>query len=301
MAWKINRRVFLKSSAGALALVALPSCVSRADRKIRFGLVSDSHYADRDEAGIRFYRESAAKMEACVEVMNQERVDFMIHLGDFKDQDPEPDEQRTLQYLRDFEAIYAKFKGPRYHVLGNHDMDSLSKVQFQSLVENTGIDKAQTYYSFDKGAYHFVVLDACFNPDGLPYDHDNFKWYDANIPQEQLDWLEKDLKNTEKPAIVFVHQMLEDIENGKHHIKNFAEVRAVLEGSGKVTAVFQGHKHEERYKLINDIHYYTIYGMVDYSGPENNSFAVVTLEEESVMVDGYYRVSDLLFNNSLSE
>ncbi|GAB5522235.1 MAG: metallophosphoesterase [Roseivirga sp.] len=296
MTWKINRRVFLKSSAAAVALAALPSCIKQGG-KIRFGLLSDSHYADRDEAGIRFYRESAAKMEACVEVMNQEKVDFMIHLGDFKDQDPEPDEQRTLQYLKDFEAIYAKFNGPRYHVLGNHDMDSLSKAQFQSIVENTGIDRSETYYSFDKGDYHFVVLDACFNPDGSPYDHDNFKWYDANVPQEQLDWLEKDLKGTEKPTLVFVHQMLEDIENGMHHIKNFAAVRAILESSGKVTAVFQGHKHEERHKQINDIHYYTIHGMVDYSGPENNSFALVTLDEEAITIDGYFRVSDLLITS----
>lgn len=293
MAWKINRRVFLKSSAAAMALAALPSCVRNGGGKVRFGLVSDSHYANRDEAGIRFYRESAAKMEACIEVMNQEQVDFMIHLGDFKDQDPEPDEQRTLQYLKDFEAIYARFEGPRYHVLGNHDMDSLSKAQFQSLIENTGISQNETYYSFDKGDYHFVVLDACFNPDGSPYDHDNFKWYDANLPQEQLDWLENDLKKTGRPTIVFVHQMLEDIENGKHHIKNFAEVRSILEASGKVSAVFQGHKHEERYKQINDIHYYTIYGMVDYSGLENNSFAIVTLEEESITLEGYFRVSDL--------
>lgn len=293
MTWKINRRVFLKSSGAALAFAALPSYVRQGSGKVRFGLISDSHYADREVSGIRFYRESAEKMKACVDVMNQEKVDFMIHLGDFKDQDPEPNEQRTMQYLRDFEAIYAEFEGPRYHVLGNHDMDSLSKLQFQSLVENTGIEKSQTYYSFNKGDYHFVVLDACFNPDGSPYDHDNFKWYDANVPQEQLDWLEKDLKDAKKPTIVFVHQMLEDIENGKHHIKNFAEVRDILESSGKVTAVFQGHKHEERYKLINDIHYYTIYGMVDYSGPENNSFAIVTLDGERITIDGYFRVSDL--------
>ncbi|MCE7996075.1 MAG: hypothetical protein HEP71_29115 [Roseivirga sp.] len=292
MTWKINRRVFLKTSGAALALAALPSCVRQGSGKVRFGLVSDSHYADREESGIRFYRESAEKMKACVDVMNQEKVDFMIHLGDFKDQDPEPDEQRTMQYLRDFEAIYAEFKGPRYHVLGNHDMDSLSKSQFQSMIENTGIDEPETFYSFDKGDYHFVVLDACFNPDGSPYDHDNFQWFDANVPQEQLDWLDKDLKATEKPTIVFVHQMLEDIENGKHHIKNFAKVRAILEESGKVSAVFQGHKHEERHKLINDIHYYTILGMVDYSGPENNSFAIVTLEEESITLEGYFRVSD---------
>lgn len=292
MTWKINRRVFLKSSAAAVALAALPSCVKQESGKVRFGLVSDSHYADRVEAGTRYYRESAQKMAVCVEVMNQEQVDFMIHLGDFKDQDPEPDEARTLKYLRDFEAIYAKFEGPRYHVLGNHDMDSLSKPQFQSQVENTGIESSKTWYSFDKGDYHLVVLDACFNPDGTPYDHDNFEWHNANVPQEQLDWLKEDLAKTDKTTVVFVHQMLEDIEQGKHHIKNFAEVREILESSAKVLAVFQGHKHEERYKLINEIHYYTILGMVDYSGLENNSFAIVTLEEESITLDGYFRVSD---------
>ena len=74
--------------------------------------------------------------------MNEQKVAFLVELGDFKDQDKTPEEARTLGYLKKIEAVLAGFKGPRYHVIGNHDTDSLSKAAFLSVVENTG-DRAQ--------------------------------------------------------------------------------------------------------------------------------------------------------------
>ena len=35
---------------------------------------------------------------------------------------------------------------------------------------------------FDRGGFHFVVLDACFRSDGVPYGRKNFKWTDTKIP-----------------------------------------------------------------------------------------------------------------------
>ena len=91
--WFITRRVFLKSSVRALAgLAALPlSCApegrsSARRRTARFGIVTDCHYAEADAAGTRFYRQSLDKLGECVSLMNAEKVDFLIELGDFKDQ-----------------------------------------------------------------------------------------------------------------------------------------------------------------------------------------------------------------------
>ncbi|UCF15072.1 MAG: hypothetical protein JSW59_16810, partial [Phycisphaerales bacterium] len=82
--WQITRRVFLKSSVASLAALSL-SCEqlggSRAGlRRTRFGIVTDCHYADADTAGTRFYRESLDKLGECVELMNAEKVDFLIEL-----------------------------------------------------------------------------------------------------------------------------------------------------------------------------------------------------------------------------
>ena len=49
------------------------------------------------------------------------------------------------------EAAFAQFKGPRYHVLGNHDHDNLSKEEFLAHIANDGQPRARPYYAFTRG------------------------------------------------------------------------------------------------------------------------------------------------------
>ena len=291
--WCITRRDFLKSSVRALAsLTALPlSCApeSRSSARqgtARFGIVTDCHYANADAAGTRFYRQSLDKLSECVALMNAEKVDFLIELGDFKDQDKPPVEKKTLSYLQAVERVFQGFHGPTYHVLGNHDLDSISKRQFLAGIDNTNIDPSRSYYSFDFNALHFIVLDANFKTGGSAYDHGNFDWTDANIPPDELAWLNRDLSETSGPVIVFTHQLLDG--TGSVYINNAAEVRHILQASGKVLAVFQGHHHSGSYTQIAGIHYYTLKALVEGSGPDNNSYAIAEIfPDSSIMVTGY--------------
>ena len=272
-----------------------PELVGRSLGKplLRFGMTTDSHYANREHGGTRYYRESIEKMQAFIDVANSEKVDFIVHLGDFKDQDAVPDSERTLEYLKLLESTYGQFKGPKYHVLGNHDMDSISKGDFLAHVENTGISTERSYYSFERNGFRFIVLDANFRADSTPYDRGNFDWKDTNIPTAEVNWLENELKVSDKPVIIFVHQLLEIVEEGPYGIRNQAEIRRLLESSGKVVTVFQGHIHKERYHVINGINYYTMNAMVDFSGPENNSFALIdTFANGDMVINGYKRVSN---------
>jgi predicted phosphodiesterase len=242
---------------------------------VRFGIVTDSHYADVDPRGTRPYRESIAKMDECVAFMARERVDFLIELGDFKDQDDPPAEAKTLEYLRRIERSFAAFPGPRFHVLGNHDHDSLSKAQFLSIAPNTGVPPDRSFYAFDRTGIRFIVLDACFNADGAPYDHHNFGWDDCNVPPSELAWLRESLSSGPDKAVVFIHQQLDG--SGPYYAKNAADVRAVLEASNKVLAVFQGHRHEGAFQRIAGIPYYTLVGMIEGRAPDANSYAVVAI------------------------
>jgi len=283
----------LKSSAAALAGLAITpiSCTGPTGRgrrtgTVRFGIVTDCHYADADTAGTRYYRHSLDKLGECVEAMNKHQVDFLVELGDFKDQDSPPAEQKTLSYLRAVEGVFCNFNGPAYHVLGNHDQDSLSKAQFLTNIKNAGINPGRSYYSFDSNGVHFVVLDANYKSDETDYDHGNFDWTDANIPLAELQWLRRDLAASNGPVIVLVHQFLDGA--GSHYVKNAAEVRQILEQSGKVLAVFQGHRHDGGYSLIEGIHYYTLKAVVEGPGPENNSYAVIEVRPDmSITITGY--------------
>ncbi len=287
--WIITRRDFLKTSifaglsvtaVGRYAQAAFPSA------GIRFGIVSDSHYADADPLFNRYFRESIEKMNECVELMNERKVDFLIELGDFKDQNTPPSEQKTISYLQAIERSFQRFNGSTYHVLGNHDMDSISKHQYLKSITNTGISTSLTYYSFDHKGVHFIVLDANFLEDGTDYDHGNFEWNETFVSEAELDWLRKDLAGTKLPCVVFSHQQLGGL--GMTDIQNAEAVRSILRESGKVLAGFDGHNHSGGYNKIEGIHYYTLKAMVDGSGSQNSSYAIVEIMPDGdIVVTGY--------------
>lgn len=286
--WRTTRRVFLRAGSAILAAGAAGARAADAAPLCRFGFVTDLHYADADPLSNRYYRESAAKLAECVGRAQTDGAAFLIECGDFKDQKPQPDETSTLGFLQSIEAVLQQFGGPTYHVLGNHDMDSISKAQFQAHVTNTGIAPERTYYSFQSHDVHFVVLDANFTRTGTPYDHGNFNWEDANIPAEQLDWLAADLAANPLPVIVFCHQRLDG--EGPHYVKNAAAVRPVLQAGGRVLAVFQGHDHAGGYRQLRGIHYVTGIALVEGSGEANSAYAMVEVfATGDLAVTGYRR------------
>ena len=269
-------------------------------QSVRFGIITDLHYAARIPAAgnSRFYNESLEKLAECVEVMNGHKVDFFIQLGDFKDQDESPDENTTLNYLSEIEAAFRKFKGPVYHVLGNHDHDSISKIQYLNHISNWGFERALNYYSYDMHGFHFLVLDANYTSDEVEYNKGNFDWKDTFIPEEQLEWLNNDLKeHSGKPAVVFIHQRLDDTDGEKNHfVKNSQQVRAVLNKYGNVLLVLQGHDHRGAMNRIDDIYYFTLKAAVEGSGLSNNNYAILEINEELKMkVTGFRNTDSFIF------
>lgn len=292
----MNRRKFVLTSVTLIGGIPLSGLEIESYRfkPVRFGIVTDLHYAERPHRGNRYYRQSLSKAAECVDLMNEQKVDFLVELGDLKDQTDTPNETQTLQFLDTIEKELRRFNGPLYHVLGNHDADSISKQQFLDHISNHGFSEASSYYSFNQGSFHFVVLDANFTSQGVAYDHGNFDWRDTYIPGEQLNWLKKDLKQNKKPTIVFVHQQLDAAAFDEKHreicVSNADAVRAILEESGNVMIVFQGHHHPGSFHKINSIYYYTLKAVIEGDGPENSSYAIVEIGKDRIIsIKGYRR------------
>lgn len=282
-----SRRAFLKNgtlvltSAGAAASMALEQ---NNDEVLRIGLVTDLHYADKAAAGSRHYRETPDKLAEAARKFGTDELSFLVELGDFIDAaDSVETEIRYLKRInRDFTAICRN----RHYVLGNHCVHTLTKPEFLDTVQ-----QKRSYYSFHSGAFHFIVLDSCFRADGDPYGRGNFVWTDPNIPAAELDWLKADLQAASKPTIVFAHQRL-DVSN-HYGVKNAAVVRTILEQSGNVMAVFQGHSHKNDLTDLNGIHYCTLVAMVEGQGPDHNGYSLMSLAANgTIQIQGFRNQDD---------
>ncbi len=285
---QLSRRAFLQN--GTL-LLTTASTLSHSElfgadknHPLRVGLVTDMHYADKAPAGSRHYRESLNKLNEAAIEFQKKPLDFMVELGDFID--AADSVETELGYLKTINKEFSQIAKERHYVLGNHCVDTLTKEEFLGAVE-----QEKSYYSFHRGGYHFVVLDSCFRSDGTPYQRKNFKWTDPNVSKAELEWLADDLKQTELPVIVFAHQRL-DVSNS-HGVKNAPAVRKLLEDSGKVEIVFQGHSHKNDHKEISGIHYCTMVAMVEGSGEQNNGYSVMELSPGApVQIHGFRKQAD---------
>ncbi|QDV85641.1 metallophosphoesterase family protein [Planctomycetes bacterium TBK1r] len=287
---RLGRRALLRNGTLLLGAATLPvAAASAADdtARLRVGLVTDLHYADKPAAGTRHYRETRGKLAEAAAEFERQGITCLVELGDLIDAAEEVEtEQRYLQTInREFSAIC----DDRHYVLGNHCVDTLMKEEFLG-----SVGQAKPYYSFDRQGFHFVVLDSCFRADGQPYGRKNFQWTDANVPQEELEWLAADLAGTDNQTIVFAHQRL-DVSNN-HGVKNNADVRKILEASGNVLAVFQGHSHQNDLKEIHGIHYCTLVAMVEGSGEENNGYATMEIQQDgTIQLKGFRKQADREF------
>lgn len=72
-------------SAGLGVSHASALLADEAKRKVRFGLVTDLHYADKKPAGSRHYRETLVKLEEAAKQFQKDQPDHVVELGDFID------------------------------------------------------------------------------------------------------------------------------------------------------------------------------------------------------------------------
>lgn len=275
--FSLGRRTFVKN--GVLLLATATSQASslfadQPDGQLQVGLVTDLHYADKEPAGSRHYRETPRKLAEAAEQFGQVRPAFVVELGDFID--AADSVETELGYLKEINQSFAAICPRRHYVLGNHCVYTLNKQEFLDAVE-----QKRSYYSFDSDGFHFIVLDSCFRGDGEPYGRKNFEWTDPNIPAAEVEWLKADLQETSKRSVVFAHQRLD--VGAPYGVKNAIEVRSVLEESGKVLAVFQGHSHKNDHNDIAGIHYCTLVGMIEGAGPENNGYSVMSISDDGTI------------------
>jgi len=133
---------------------------------LRIGLITDLHYADKPPAGTRYYRQTLDKLAVAAREFAAEKPAFVVELGDLID--AADSVETELRWLSCVDGEFSAIATDRHYVLGNHCVDMLTKEEFLG-----GVEREHPYYSFERGGFHFVVIDACFRGDGQPYGRRN--------------------------------------------------------------------------------------------------------------------------------
>lgn len=279
----------------ASVLVFTSACAEQ-EKPLKFAIASDFHAQDVPDGEER--------IASFIRAAKEENVDFIIELGDFCRLD-----SAGQVYLK----LWDSFEGDKYHVIGNHDMDSYTPEEYVA-----GMKMPGRYYSFDKGDFHFIVLDGNNLYDGKEYTHYAKANYYVNpkmrafIDPEQMAWLKQDLAATDKKCVLFSHQSIEQFLNNGAAVRQILEEENRRAGFKKVVLAFGGHNHSNYTKEINGITYMQInsasyvwidkpsmtekrypkevndkYSILKYSMTYTKAlYAIVTLDSKGAIVKG---------------
>ena len=131
-----------------------------------------------------------------------------------------------------------------YHTMGNHDNDFMTTSDYDAAVKYVDCI-GPTFYSFNIGQVHYVVMD---NIDCSAYDGTDSRNYVKKLSNEQLKWLAKDLAYVDKstPLLVAMHaQIYKPTSTGFAFDHDSANTEALLAAlDGYEVHFVTGHTHK---------------------------------------------------------
>jgi len=220
-----------------------------------------------------------------IEEIERLKPDFVISVGDLIEGYIDNEDQ-ILEQWDEYKHLRDPLTMPFYNTPGNHDIwdDQSEKIYLEQ--------EGQPYYSFNHGkSIHFTILD-------------NSRWGDIDdFPDEQLEWLKKDLKKHRKFKHIYVvmHQpyWYFTLANGKPD-----RLHDVFVEYG-VDAVFHGHFHTYFSGMYDGIRYTTIGSsggatQVDPGGLKSD-YAMVTVDNKDLHIAPIRKGSVLAWDHITGE
>ncbi len=179
-------------------------------------------YNDRE---INFLRDSLVK-----EVQGT-KASFCISMGDNVGDD--------LSLYPRYLDVMSQMGIPVYYVPGNHDLDfdaPSDEDSFDTLKSYMGA----SYYSFNYGDVHFVILDS------VEYPSESSSSYNGKISDAEMEWLANDLAYVPKDKLIVLNMhipIVSDLDRGneQHQVDNREALYALLDGRKVVS--LGGHTH----------------------------------------------------------
>lgn len=244
---KIDRRAFLKlASIGgvvwASGLAHLGKVASGAENDFFFVQLSDTHWGFN---GPKINPDSAGTLKKTVAAVNKLRIqpDFIMFTGDLTHVTDDDKERRKR--LTEFRGIISELKVKNIRLMpGEHDAGLDEGEAFKELF-------GKTHYSFGHKGIHFIVLDNVSDPRSI-------------LGQDQLDWLNAELKRLDKnsPLVVFTHRPLFDLYPDWDWYTRDGDKALELLKPFSLATVFYGHIHQENHHKTGNIAHHAAKGLM---------------------------------------
>jgi Calcineurin-like phosphoesterase len=244
---KIDRRDFLKlaglgSVVFASGLVHFGKLGSAAEDDFFFVQLSDTHWGF---TGPKVNPDSTGTLKKAVAAVNNLKIQpaFIMFTGDLTHVTDDDKERRKR--LTEFRAIISELKVKDVRFMpGEHDAGLDEGEAFKEVF-------GKTHYTFDYKGVHFIILDNVSDPRSI-------------IGEEQLEWLNADLKQVKKnsPLVVFTHRPLFGLyPDWDWFTRDGDKALELLNPYSQVT-IFYGHIHQENHHKTGNIIHHAAKGLM---------------------------------------
>lgn len=216
---------------------------------LSFGVIADVQYADVEDGynytrtSRRYYRTALAMLQRAmfVWISNEMRPAFLLQLGDLIDGKCKRENDISDRCLNSVLKKITKFRGPVYHIWGNHEFYNFPREKLQNGILYSGNllhckpVKDKGYYSAEPHKQLSIIALDCYeismigceegsedyrmaekyleantnmdknDPGGLIDDNRRFVKYNGAVSDEQLKWLQcclEEAKQKEQNVIV---------------------------------------------------------------------------------------------------
>jgi predicted phosphodiesterase len=217
---------------------------------MKIAIITDIHHGPQSHTKAPGW-DALAVMRDFIWHAGEQHADVMLDLGDrISDTTREMDREVTAEVAE----VFKSFNGPRYHVLGNHDVSNLSIEDSEDILGQSMQSRV-----VDLGEARLIL----WQPGVKITMGTGFPLAASGLP-----WLVEALEADERPAIIATHVPL----SGHSQVGNYYfeanpqyatypdndAVRAAVEATGKAAVWLSGHVHWNTVTNVRGIQHITV-------------------------------------------
>lgn len=221
---------------------------------MKLGIFTDSHYSSQKvSCGNRYNSKSLGKIKTAYAFFESQKCDLVVCLGDLIDK--EASHKKEVENLKEVAKIIKESPIKTICLMGNHDAFAFTEVEFYAILGDCKPKNIKV------GGKTLLFLDACYFKNKNHYLPGDTDWTDTFYPH--IDDLKRQIDEASDDVYIFIHQNLDPCIREDHRLYNSTEINNMLQKSGKVKAVYQGHYHPGMDSKCGNVEYFTFSAMCE--------------------------------------